>query len=124
MAIPLDRKDQLLAFYCPQSHLVSIVVRSDPLPFLVPYVRDPQLRSPACVVAADGFAPVLGVGPTGPWHMMAGGERAPSVQVVCRKCRACYILDHADCMAAIALPPVKGRTPSITLRRVVAAKGR
>jgi hypothetical protein len=124
MAIPLDRKEQLLAFYCPQSHLVSIVVRSEPLPLLVPYVRDPRLRSPACVVDADGFAPVVGVGPTGPWHMMAGGERAPEVQVVCRKCRAVYVLEHADCMAGIALPAVQGRTPSITLRRVVAAKGR
>jgi hypothetical protein len=124
MAIPLDRKEQLLALYCPQSHLVSIVVHSEPLPLLVPFVRDPQLRSPHCAVDADGFAPVLSVGPNGPWHMMGGGERAPSVQVVCRKCRAVYRLDHADCVAAIALPTVKGRTPSITLRRVVAAKGR
>jgi hypothetical protein len=124
MAILLDPEGHALDIYCPQAHLVSIVVHSEPLPFLVPYVRDPQLRTPACAVDADGFAPVVGAGPTGPWHMMAGGERAPSVQVVCRKCRAVYILDHADCMAGIAMPPVKGRPPRITLWRVVAAKSR
>jgi hypothetical protein len=124
MAILLDPEGHVLDVYCPQSHLVSTVVHSDPLPLLVPYVRDPQLRSPACVVDADGFAPVLSVGPNGPWHMMAGGERAPSFQVVCRKCRAVYMLDHADCLAGIAQPTTPGRPPRITLRRVVAAKGR
>jgi hypothetical protein len=124
MAILVDPEGHALDIYCPQSHLVSIVVRSDPLPLLYPFVRNPQLRNPDSAVDADGFAPVLSVGPNGPWHMMAGGERAPSVQVVCRKCRAAYMLDHADCLAGIALPSVKGRTPRITLRRVVAAKGR
>ena len=124
MAIPLDHKDRLLDVVCPQRHIVSIVVRADSLPMLYPFVRDPQQLNPSSAVDADGFAPVLSVGPTGPWHMMAGGERAPSVQVVCRKCRAVYVLEHADCVAAIALPSVKGRTPRITLRRVVSAKSR
>jgi len=124
MAILLDPEGHALDIYCLQGHIVSVVVHSEPLSLLVPHMRDPRLRSPACVVAPDGFAPVVGVGPAGPWHMMAGGERAPSIQVVCRTCRAVYILEHADALAGIAQPSVKGRPPRITLRRVEAAKGR
>jgi hypothetical protein len=124
MAIPLDRKEQLLDLYCPQSHIVSIVVRTETMPVLYCTVRGGTGLFPAFALALDGLATLVSLESDAAQGYHVVDERMPTVVVLCQRCRATYTLVHADCMAALALPTVKGRTPSITLRLVVSAKGR
>ena len=122
MAIPVDPKDRLLDVVCPQRHIVSIVVRGEPLPVLYNYARGTS-PVPGHIIAADHFNGLVSTDGTN-YFPLRGGSSVTSLTVLCPRCRAVYVLEHADCMAGIALPSVKGRTPRITLRRVEAAKSR
>jgi hypothetical protein len=120
MAIPVDPKDRLLDVVCPQRHIVSIVASGEPLPVLYSYARGTR-PIPGHVIAADHFAGLVSTDGIN-YFPLRGGSSVTSLTVMCPRCRAVYVLEHADCLAGIATPPVKGRTPRITLQRVVSAK--